>query len=200
MAIAYHPKFEYVGGGGGGRRLHRRGGSAEGDGGEAAAGREYQTLATFPGAQLEGAVFRHPFLERDSLGHPGRPRHARTGHRRGPHRSRTRPGRLRRSAQQYGIATYCPVDAAGRFFHAEGAAGQLPEELIGKTVWEANPIVIEILQAARRAAGAWRKSSTRYPHCWRCHNPIIFRATEQWFIGMERNDFRAGRARGDQAR
>ena len=50
----------------------------------------------FAGSKLEGAVFRHPFLERDSLGHPGRSRHARTGHRRCPHRSRPRPGRLRR--------------------------------------------------------------------------------------------------------
>ena len=38
-----------------------------------------------------------------------------------------------------------------------------------------------------------------YPHCWRCHNPTIFRATEQWFIGMERNDLRAARARSHQA-
>ena len=82
------------------------------------------------------------------------------------------------------------MDAAGRFFHAEGAPGRLPDELIGKTVWEANPIVIEILQAARRAAGHWRNSAHSYPHCWRCHNPAIFRATEQWFIGMERNNFR----------
>ena len=47
---------------------------------------------------------------------------------------------------KYGIPPYCPVDPAGRFYHAEGAAGVLPEELIGKNVWQANPIVMEILQ------------------------------------------------------
>ena len=52
------------------------------------------------------------------------------------------------------------MDAGGRFYHAEGAPGRLPEEIIGKTVWEANPIVIEILKIARRAAAAWRRSRT----------------------------------------
>jgi len=89
----------------------------------------------------------------------------------------------------YGIETYCPVDAAGRFFHAEGAAGRLPEEIIGKTIWEANPLVVEILKSAG-ALLALEKLSHSYPHCWRCHKPVIFRATEQWFIGMDRNDFR----------
>jgi len=81
------------------------------------------------------------------------------------------------------------VDAAGRFFHATGAAGRLPEEIIGKTVWEANPIVVEILKAAG-ALAAIESVGHSYPHCWRCHKPVIFRATEQWFIGMERNGFR----------
>jgi isoleucyl-tRNA synthetase len=40
-----------------------------------------------------------------------------------------------------------------------------------------------------RAAGL-EKLAHSYPHCWRCHHPVIFRATEQWFIGMDRNDFR----------
>ncbi len=85
------------------------------------------------------------------------------------------------------------MDAAGRFFHAKGADGTLPEEIIGKTVWEANPIVIEILKA-HGALLALENVAHSYPHCWRCHNPTIFRATEQWFIGMERNDFRQRRA------
>ena len=99
--------------------------------------------------------------------------------------------------RKYGINTYCPVDAAGRFFHAEGADGRLPEELIGKNVWEANPIVIEILKQSG-ALLALKKVEHSYPHCWRCHKPTIFRATEQWFIGMDRNDLRAESARCDQ--
>ena len=72
----------------------------------------------------------------------------------------------------------------------EGAAGRLPDALIGKTVWEANPIVIEILEE-RGALLAMEKLDHSYPHCWRCHKPTIFRATEQWFIGMDLNGFRA---------
>ncbi len=100
---------------------------------------------------------------------------------------------------QYGLEVYCPVDAAGRFYRAEGAAGRLPDELIGKTVWEANPIVVEILKAHGALLGL-EKMGHSYPHCWRCHNPMIFRATEQWFIGMERNDLRQERAGSHQAR
>ena len=90
---------------------------------------------------------------------------------------------------QYGIMIYCPVDSAGRFFHPEVSAGRLPDEIIGQSVWEANPTVIELLQR-RDASVAQKTIRHSYPHCWRCHNPTIFRATEQWFIGMERNDLR----------
>src|SRR6185503_6108071 len=141
-----------------------------------------------PGAVLEGAVFRHPFLERDSAG-------ILADHvtlEQGTGAVHTAPGHGQEDyaiGRQYGIETYCPVDAAGRFFHATGAAGRLPEELIGKTVWEANPIVVEILKSAG-ALAAIESLGHSYPHCWRCHKPVIFPATEQWFIGMELNGFR----------
>jgi isoleucyl-tRNA synthetase len=137
---------------------------------------------------MEHTVFRHPFLERDSLG-------ILADHvtlEQGTGAVHTAPGHGQEdyvSGQQYGIATYCPVDAAGRFYRAEGAPGRLPDELIGKTVWEANPIVIEILKSAGALLGL-EKVAHSYPHCWRCHNATIFRATEQWFIGMDRNDLR----------
>ncbi len=87
----------------------------------------------------------------------------------------------------------CPfiarVDGAGRFFAAEGAPGGIPAELIGKTVWEGNPIVIEILKD-RDALMGMENIAHSYPHCWRCHRPTIFRATEQWFIGMDNNNLR----------
>ncbi|MGE5644409.1 MAG: isoleucine--tRNA ligase [Acidobacteriota bacterium] len=140
------------------------------------------------GAKLEGAVFRHPFLERDSVGVLA----DYVTLDQGTGAVHTAPGHGQEdyvTAQRYGIATYCPVDAAGRLYHAEGAAGRLPEELIGKTVWEANPVVIGILQAKGALLGQ-EKLEHSYPHCWRCHKPTIFRATEQWFIGMERNELR----------
>ena len=189
MAIAFHPKFEYV-------AAHT---PAHGTvyivaadllnvTAEKCGWHDYEILARFPGARLEGAVFRHPFLERDSLG-------ILADHvtlEQGTGAVHTAPGHGQEDyavGRQYGIETYCPVDAGGRFYHAEGAAGTLPEEIIGKTVWEANPIVIEILRA-HHALLATEKIDHSYPHCWRCHKPTILRATEQWFIGMDRNDFR----------
>jgi isoleucyl-tRNA synthetase len=149
---------------------------------------DYKVLASFPGERLERAIFRHPFLERDSLG-------ILAGHvtlEQGTGAVHTAPGHGQEDyvvGRQYGIETYCPVDAAGRFYHAEGAAGRLPDILIGKTVWEANPIVIEILKSTGALLGL-EKLEHSYPHCWRCHKPTIFRATEQWFIGMDRNRLR----------
>jgi isoleucyl-tRNA synthetase len=188
VAIAFHPKFEYV--------------AVEvGDAVyivalellEVTANKlgwaNFKTLAAFPGAKLEGVIFRHPFLDRDSLG-------ILADHvtlEQGTGAVHTAPGHGQEDFEvgvKYGLPIYCPVDPAGKFYHAEGAAGRLPDEIIGKTVWQANPIVSEILKS-RGALLAEEKISHSYPHCWRCHNSTIFRATEQWFVGMERNDLRA---------
>src|SRR6185295_1899599 len=112
----------------------------------------YLTVATFPGARVEHAIFRHPFLERNSPG-------ILAGHvtlEQGTGAVHTAPGHGQEDyaiGQKYGIATYCPVDAAGRFYHAEGAPGRIPEELIGKTVWEANPLVVGLLQRSGALLG-----------------------------------------------
>jgi isoleucyl-tRNA synthetase len=145
-------------------------------------------LVLFKGSRLNGIVFRHPFLDRDSVGILG----DHVTLEQGTGAVHTAPGHGQEDyvvAQANGIPTYCPVDAAGRFYHAEGAEGRLPEILIGKTVWEGNPLVIDLLKDAG-ALLAQRQIDHSYPHCWRCHNPTIFRATEQWFIGMDRNDLR----------
>ncbi len=57
-------------------------------------------------------------------------------------------------------------------------------EYKGKTVFEANPIVIALLRDRGMLAHE-SKLMHSYPHCWRCHNPVIFRATEQWFINLD---------------
>jgi isoleucyl-tRNA synthetase len=187
VAIAFNPKFEYVAAEVG-DAVYIVAGDLLQVTAEKCGWTEPRVVAKFAGAKLDRAVFRHPFLERDSLG-------LLADHvtlEQGTGAVHTAPGHGQEdyvSARQYGIEVYCPVDAAGRFFHATGAAGRLPEELIGKTVWEANPLVIEILKA-HGALLAMEKLAHSYPHCWRCHKPVIFRATEQWFIGMERNDFR----------
>ena len=82
------------------------------------------------------------------------------------------------TGQKYGIEAYAPIDDHGRYL--EG----LPEYK-GKTVFEANPIVVGLLRDRGALLGE-QKLSHSYPHCWRCHNPVIFRATEQWFIDLDK--------------
>jgi isoleucyl-tRNA synthetase len=86
------------------------------------------------------------------------------------------------------LEPYAPIDKDGRF--TEG----LPE-YVGKTVFEANPAVIGLLKT-RKALVHEGKISHSYPHCWRCHNPVIFRATEQWFIDLDPAPGRAGNGAG----
>ncbi len=155
---------------------------------EACAWDSPKVLTTFEGSKLANTVFRHPFLERDSKGLLGE--HVTLEQ--GTGAVHTAPGHGQEDyviGVENGLPVYCPVDGAGRFFQAEGAPGKLPEELLGKTVWEGNPIVIEILKSKGALLGL-RKIEHSYPHCWRCHHPTIFRATEQWFIGMDRNNLR----------
>ncbi|MBM3736022.1 MAG: isoleucine--tRNA ligase [Acidobacteria bacterium] len=149
---------------------------------------EPRRIASFHGQCLEGAVFRHPFVERDSPGILG----DHVTLEQGTGAVHTAPGHGHEDyvvGVQYGIQVYCPVDGAGRLYHVEDAQGRLPDELIGHTVWDANPVVMEILNRKGALLGS-KEVDHSYPHCWRCHHPTIFRGTEQWFIGMERNGLR----------
>ncbi len=75
-----------------------------------------------------------------------------------------------------------PVDNGGRFTDA------VPE-FAGQHVFKANPLIVERLQANGRLLGHFSLNHS-YPHCWRCKSPVIFRATEQWFVSMETNELR----------
>ncbi len=75
-----------------------------------------------------------------------------------------------------------PVDNAGRFTEAV-------KDFAGQHVLKANPKIVERLQDNGRLLGHSSLSHS-YPHCWRCKSPVIFRATEQWFVSMETNDLR----------
>ena len=187
VAIAYHPTLEYVAADVNGDvyivALELLKATAE-----VAGWPEPEVLAAFPGARLEGSIFRHPFIARPSLGILA----DYVTLEQGTGAVHTAPGHGQEdfeSGQRYGIETYCPVDGYGRFYRAEGAPGELPDEIIGKTIWEGNPIVTRILKD-HGALIAQRNLEHSYPHCWRCHNATIFRATDQWFIGMDRNDLR----------
>ncbi|HNP04661.1 MAG TPA: class I tRNA ligase family protein, partial [Rhodocyclaceae bacterium] len=84
--------------------------------------------------------------------------------------------------RKYGLPVNNPVGNDGKFL------GNTPAlsvgELAGKSVWEANPLVLQELEALGRLLKV-EKIQHSYPHCWRHKTPIIFRATTQWFIGME---------------
>jgi isoleucyl-tRNA synthetase len=91
-------------------------------------------------------------------------------------------------AKEYGLDVYAPVDSAGRFTPEV-------EHFAGMDVFSANPQIVDFL----RESGALLSSeqySHRYPHCWRCKNPVIFRATPQWFISMDAGIDADGSLRG----
>ncbi len=144
--------------------------------------KDYSVLGRIQGKGLEHAEYRHPFIDRvspivlagyvsveDGTGLV----HTATGH--GAEDYQT--GRV------YQLPTLSPVDAAGRF------TAEAPEALVGLGVFAANPKVVAML---RESGHLYHEFSFvhSYPHCWRCKKPVIFRATEQWFIGVDRNDLR----------
>ncbi|MCE3222981.1 MAG: ileS [Nitrospira sp.] len=75
-----------------------------------------------------------------------------------------------------------PVDNGGKFTEA------VPE-FAGQHVFKANPKIVERLKENGRLLGHGSLNHS-YPHCWRCKQPVIFRATEQWFVSMETNELR----------
>ena len=79
------------------------------------------------------------------------------------------------TGQRYGLPTLSPVDASGRY------TDEAPASLVGETVFKANPKVVAMLRESGHLYHDFEIAHS-YPHCWRCKKPVIFRATEQWFI------------------
>ncbi len=133
-------------------------------------------LAHFPGRTLDRLMFRHPFLARNVLGVLADyvTMDSGTGV---VHTAPSHGAEDFLTGLKYNLDATTRVDEAG--FIREG----LPE-YDGKRVFEANAPIVELLKA-RGVLLHSEKLTHSYPHCWRCHNPIIFRATEQWFISME---------------
>jgi isoleucyl-tRNA synthetase len=133
------------------------------------------------GRAFEGARFRHPFLDREITGVLA----DYVTLDQGTGIVHTAPGHGAEdfyTGQKYGLEAYAPIDDDGRF--VEGL-----DDYVGKTVFEANQPILELLKR-RGALVASEKLTHSYPHCWRCHNPVIFRATEQWFLNLEHHDLR----------
>ena len=135
-----------------------------------------QPLLSVDGAAFEGLRFAHPIYDRDSIGVLADyvTLDAGTG------AVHTAPGHGADdflTGVKYGLDIYAPIGPAGHYLDTV-------ERFAGLRVSEANGHV----EAALREAGRlWQQQrfEHQYPHCWRCHKPVIFLATSQWFIAMD---------------
>src|SRR5437868_1401861 len=135
-----------------------------------------EPLAHFPGRRLERLNFQHPFLDRKVLGVLADYVTMDTG----TGVVHTAPSH---GAEDFATGVKYSLDATSNVDEKGILRNGLPE-YNGLKVWDANAPIIELLKK-RDALLHSEKLEHSYPHCWRCHNPIIFRATEQWFISME---------------
>ena len=156
-----------------------------------------KVLARFPGSKLDRLECRHAWLDRKSLLMVGE--HVTLGgeadaeteldvseaqkksdSKAGTGCVHTAPGHGHDDfviGKRYGLEIYCPVDNAGRFTPEV-------EHFAGQRVFDANDAIVEFMRE-RGVLLFSEKYEHRYPHCWRCKNPVIFRATPQWFIAMD---------------
>ncbi|MBI5206110.1 MAG: isoleucine--tRNA ligase [Nitrospirae bacterium] len=179
LAIAFNPDLTYAGVGHGDEVYI----AAEGrlDALKEKIGLNGNVLAKVSGKALEGMLVLHPFIERTSRAVLGEfvsleegtgIVHIAPGHGEDDYKT----------GLKYGLDIYAPVDDKGKFTKA------VPE-LEGQFVFKANTAIIEILKT-KNALIKEEKVVHSYPHCWRCKKPVIFRATEQWFISVEHNNLR----------
>jgi len=145
---------------------------------------ENTELARFKGSQLERVTFKHPFLERSILGVLATYVTADTGTG-AVHTAPSHGADDFYTGVRYDLDKTCRVDAAGRV-HVDPEAWPFaaPPAFDGLKVWAANPVIVAMLEESG-ALLASADLNHSYPHCWRCHHPVIYRATEQWFIGLE---------------
>ena len=132
-----------------------------------------------PGAEFERMEYKHPFLDRQCLVILGD--HVTLEG--GTGCVHTAPGHgvedFEVCTQHYPeIPVVVPVDEAGCLTAEAG------EEFAGLKVWAANKVILEHIKGTGHLMGV-KHITHQYPHCWRCHNPIIFRATEQWFCSID---------------
>jgi len=175
LAIAFHPEFDYGAYDVDGHTVIVAEGLAERVG--QAVGRSFdRKIATMKGEQLEGIRFRHPLYDRDSVGVLA----DYVTLEQGTGAVHTAPGHGADdfvTGKKYGLEIYAPVGPSGHFLDTVLLFG-------GQRVFDANPNVENALKERGRL---WHRETFahQYPHCWRCHNPVIFLATSQWFVRMD---------------
>jgi isoleucyl-tRNA synthetase len=140
-------------------------------------------LAELEGKALEGLTYRHPFMERESPVILGQhvTLEAGTG------LVHTAPGHGAEDyvvGQQYLLEVLNPVDGAGVFTDGAG-------RYAGLKIFDANPRIVADLAASGHLLSDPRATLKHsYPHCWRCHKPVVFRATDQWFLKLDHDGMR----------
>jgi isoleucyl-tRNA synthetase len=138
-------------------------------------------LATINGRRLEGLQYRHPWIDRSGMVATASFVEMNTG----TGLVHIAPGHGEDDyelGKALGLKIYNPVDDDGRFVPEVAHFG-------GLTVWEANPKIIALLKQVAALVAEQTVTHT-YPHCWRCKNPTLFRATEQWFIALDKDGLR----------
>ena len=143
--------------------------------------KEYSILKEVKGKDLFGLAYKHPFIDR--IGRVVLADYV--SHEEGSGLVHTAPGHGAEdysTGLKYKLDIIMPVDSKGNF---DSTAGQF----FGKNIFEANDEIIYKLESLNLLLA---KADIRhsYPHCWRCKNPIIFRATNQWFLSLDRYDLR----------
>ena len=180
LAVAFHPDFDYAAYESGGTVVIVAASLAEQVG--QAVGRPLGApLARFKGRVLEGVRFRHPLYDRESVAVLA----DYVTLEQGTGAVHTAPGHGADdflTGQRYGLDVYAPVGPGGRFTDDV-------ELFAGMRVFDANP---EVEQALASRGRLWQRGDVEhaYPHCWRCHRPVIFLATAQWFIAMDKGRLR----------
>jgi isoleucyl-tRNA synthetase len=140
-------------------------------------------LGYLEGKELEGLTYRHPFMGRESPVILGEhvTLEAGTG------LVHTAPGHGQEDYQvglRYKLEVLNPVDGAGVFTAEAG-------KYAGKKIQEANAEIVADLHASGHLlSDPAAKLKHSYPHCWRCHHPVIFRATDQWFLSLDHQGLR----------
>jgi isoleucyl-tRNA synthetase len=175
LAVAFHPDFDYAAYDVDGRAVILA---------EALAPRVAEItgkalgapIAKMKGDALEHVRFTHPLYARPSVGVLA----DYVTLEQGTGAVHTAPGHGSddfATGVKYGLEIYAPVSASGHFLETVELFG-------GQRVFDANPGIVEALKERGRL---WHKQTFQhaYPHCWRCHNPVIFLATSQWFIRMD---------------
>ncbi len=143
--------------------------------------KEYKVTGTFKGKDLEGLNYIHPFIDREGkvvlADYVSKEEGTGCVH--------TAPGHGQEdflTGRRYNLPTIMPVDEKGKFDKSAG-------EFSGLDIFKANKAIVETLKKENALLYAGEINHS-YPHCWRCKNPIIIRATVQWFMSIDHKDFR----------